>query len=204
VETLLVFEQWAKDDYYILDALSIEFLELVFKKVKAPEGAIQKMKMPIYQPHISSDPLLYSQARFHFRLDTISRMERCILDFLEHFCNVGGFQNKQMINQIKQYIDHHFAEKFTLNELAEQIPMSSSHLMALFKQSTGMTVWNYLMEVRMYRAKLLLLDYRLKIYEIANQVGYENGEHFSRLFKDYYGVTPKEYRKRLDLITEYT
>jgi two-component system response regulator YesN len=201
IETLEVFEKWVKGNDYLLDALSIEFINLVSKKMKIPEDVMLKMKLPIYMDAYAA-PIALAQARLYFRLFAISRMERCILYFFEHLRNGGNFQNKRMINQIKQYLDQHFAEKFTVEELAEQIPMSSSHLMTLFKQSTGKTVWSYLMEVRMHKAKLLLLDQKLKVYEIANQVGYENGEHFTRLFKDYFGVTPKEYRKRLDFISE--
>ncbi|NOU91669.1 helix-turn-helix domain-containing protein [Paenibacillus sp. LMG 31456] len=80
--------------------------------------------------------------------------------------------------------------------------MSRSYLTVLFKQSTGITIWSYLVEVRMNQAKLMLLDQQLKIYQVANLVGYENSEHFSKLFKEYFGVTPKEYRRLVELNVE--
>jgi two-component system response regulator YesN len=124
------------------------------------------------------------------------------LNLIDLFKHGQQKENVKIAAQVKQYIDLHYAEKVNLEELADLIPISRSYLAVLFKQSTGQTIWNYLVEVRMNNAKLLLLDQQLKIYQIAHKVGYENSEHFSKLFKEYYGVTPKEYRRMIEMNVE--
>jgi two-component system response regulator YesN len=77
--------------------------------------------------------------------------------------------------------------------------MSVSHFSALFKRSTGVTYLNYVNNKRIEKAKELLLVPELKIYEVADKVGFASLPHFNRIFKQEAGVTPLEYRKRLGI-----
>lgn len=63
----------------------------------------------------------------------------------------------------------------------------------MFRQKTGMTLVDYLTKIRIENAIKLIKNTNLRIYEIAEKVGYENVEHFSRVFKKRVGVSPKEY-----------
>ncbi len=60
----------------------------------------------------------------------------------------------------------------------------------------GISFKKYLVQKRMEKAKMLMKDPTIKIYEIANQTGYDNAQNFSRAFKSHYGYSPKEYRTR--------
>jgi len=64
-----------------------------------------------------------------------------------------------------------------------------------FKQKTNQNFSDYVMEVRMKNAARLLNDVRYRIYEISDMVGYSNSFNFTRTFKNYFGLTPSEYRK---------
>lgn len=198
--TLVLLEQWVDQEFYLLDALSSELIDLVVKQVKYPKFSHTLSTAKEFG--FDSEKLDLSQARYYFRMTAVMRLEKSMVQLIYGLKKEHQYQNPRIVNQVKQYLDEHYADKITLDELAKQIPISRSYLTILFKQDTGKTVWEYLMDVRMRTAKLLLLDHNLKIYELANRIGYENSEHFSKLFKEYYGVTPKEYRRALEMNME--
>ena len=74
--------------------------------------------------------------------------------------------------------------------------MSESWLIRCFRQRTGMTPQRYLTDIRLNQAKELLAASSLNVGEIAAVVGYENALYFSRIFRKYVGVSPREYRER--------
>ncbi|MFD0715837.1 response regulator [Paenibacillus sp. GCM10027626] len=98
-----------------------------------------------------------------------------------------------VIERAKAYIHEHYDRKVTLEEVCDHIFMGPSHFCALFKQKTGHTFVGYLTQVRMSKAKQMLKNADMKIYEVAVAVGYEDFRHFSKLFKKYEGMNPKEW-----------
>lgn len=108
-------------------------------------------------------------------------------------------QGNSAIRRVREYIDTHYFENFTLARLADMSHMSVSHFSVLFKKSTGHTCLNYLNLVRIAKAKELLQEPDLKIYEIADMAGYSSLPYFNRIFKQIVTITPVEYRKRLGL-----
>ena len=74
------------------------------------------------------------------------------------------------------------------------MPYISSFL-SFFKRRTGTTINQYLTNLRIEQAKLLLRDNSLKLYHVADQVGYEDAAYFARIFKNQTGMTPFEYRE---------
>ena len=85
--------------------------------------------------------------------------------------------------------------QLTLKDLALQLGFSPSYLSVLIKKKLGLPFQEYLIQERMKKAKLLLLTTDLKIYEIADQVGFEDMNYFSQRFKQVVGVTPRQYKK---------
>ncbi|PZE21143.1 response regulator transcription factor [Paenibacillus xerothermodurans] len=199
-DTLSMMDEWVGGQYYLFDSLCKAWIQMVAEGVKL--GELQWPPIRDEELGFESRQLPLAHARFYFRLCAVMRLEKGILHLMERLQNDDSKENSRIVQQIKGYIDRHYAEKINLEELADLIPISKSYLAVLFKQSTGQTIWNYLVDVRMKHAKLLLLDQQLKVYEIANKIGYENSEHFSKLFKGYFGITPKEYRRAMDLRPE--
>ncbi|TDF98724.1 response regulator transcription factor [Paenibacillus piri] len=103
------------------------------------------------------------------------------------------------IKRVQEHIDIHYLENFSLARMADIARMSISHFSMLFKKTTGHTCLNYLNMVRIAKAKELLQDPDLKIYEIADKVGYSSMPYFNRIFKQIVTITPAEYRKRIGL-----
>ena len=85
--------------------------------------------------------------------------------------------------------------QLTLKDLASQLGFSPSYLSVLIKKKLGLPFQEYLIQERMKKAKLLLLTTDFKIYEIADQVGFEDMNYFSQRFKQVVGVTPRQYKK---------
>lgn len=85
--------------------------------------------------------------------------------------------------------------ELSLKSLAFQLGFSSSYLSVLIKKELGLPFQDYLIQARMKKAKLLLLTTDLKIYEIAEQVGFEDMNYFSQRFKQVVGLTPRQFKK---------
>lgn len=93
------------------------------------------------------------------------------------------------------YIRQHFADDINLNVVAHHVNVSSPYLSAILKKALGINFTEYLLELRLNRAKELLKNHQMKIYEVADECGFIQAKYFSKVFKKYVGVTPKEYRK---------
>ncbi|HIW31790.1 MAG TPA: response regulator [Candidatus Paenibacillus intestinavium] len=105
-------------------------------------------------------------------------------------------QNNMIVERCRTYIDQNYGQKgLTLNEIAQKNHVSPNYLSYLFKKISGYNLWEYVIKLRMEESKRLLLQTDMRRYEIAESVGYESPEHFSKVFKRYYGVSPSEMKK---------
>lgn len=102
----------------------------------------------------------------------------------------------QVLQQAERYIREHAAEPLTVQTIAEHVYVSPEWLSTLFRKHYDMTVLDYLTRLRMEKAKALLQDVGLKIYQISGMTGYKDTVYFSRLFRKHTGLTPAEYRNQ--------
>lgn len=105
----------------------------------------------------------------------------------------AGLQHN-LIRRIADYIGEHLQDHMTVKQLAEQFHLNASYLSVLFKKETGRTISDFVQEARMNKAKDLLRDPGIKVYEVAEQVGFQTAAYFAYLFKKVTGTTPQEYR----------
>ena len=96
---------------------------------------------------------------------------------------------REMINVIEES----YGMKLQLDVIAEKFHMTPEYLGNLFAKETGITFSNYLRQVRMEKAKELLTGTDMKIYEVACAVGYPDQKYFSKVFKEYVGVSAKQF-----------
>lgn len=108
-------------------------------------------------------------------------------------------KHRKAVQYMIEHVHHHYAEDITLEQLASQLYISKNYLNQLFKKVTGETFTNYVIRVRIEKAKSLLLEGRYLIYEISEMVGYENVPYFSTLFKKYCGMSPSELSKKTNI-----
>lgn len=105
-----------------------------------------------------------------------------------------GDKSKYVL-QAMDYIGEHYANpNISVGEIAENLGISEGHLSHLFKKETDDTLLHYLTRYRIHKAMELLKDCRLRVYEVAEQVGYRDITYFSATFKKVVGVSPSEYQ----------
>lgn len=106
----------------------------------------------------------------------------------------------RVIRKVKDYVYENYGKNISLEEIAKMVYFNQAYLGRLFKKETGESFNDFLLSVRMEKAKELLKDPRYKVYEIGNCIGYKTTQYFYKVFKAYYGVTPTEYRKKILLL----
>ena len=107
--------------------------------------------------------------------------------------NTGSF----ICNRAVAFIEEHYAEKLTLQDVADHCYVSQWHLSKLLNKYTGQSFLDTLNRIRIEAAKELLRDPKLKVGDIGLLVGYADTAHFSRIFKKQTGLSANEYRNQL-------
>ena len=97
--------------------------------------------------------------------------------------------------EIKKYVDEHYKEKLTAKEVASRFFISEGHLSRVFKNHTGFTLNNYIIDKRMGEARKMLIFSDADIKDVAVSCGYRDLQYFYRVFKQSAGCTPREYRE---------
>jgi len=105
----------------------------------------------------------------------------------------GGLP-KYKLNTVISYINEYLDRNLSFSELAALVKISPHYFSSLFKQSTGLTPYQYVTKCRIEKAKQLLVKTDIAIAEIALQVGFQNQSHFTRVFRKLTNITPKAYR----------
>lgn len=126
--------------------------------------------------------------------------ENCLLKHLKRFWQeyiiLVSCKTKE-ISRVIEYIHAHYAENLSLTLLADSIGLSPNYLSNLFKAETGETLTQYINKVRIEKAKYLMKNTSLRVYEIAHTVGFNNPTYFSNMFKKITNLSVMEYRKSL-------
>lgn len=108
---------------------------------------------------------------------------------------VENGRDTERIRRIMEYIREHYAEKITLEDLAEQIHLCRSESCRLFRRYMKESMFDYLLDYRVERSLELLRRSDLDVTQIAGQVGFGSPGYYSKIFKRKMGCTPMEYRK---------
>lgn len=98
------------------------------------------------------------------------------------------------IVQVKKYLETHFMDDVSLQEVAEKVNLDKSYLGRMFREECGVTVMGYLKNIRIEKAKELLL-HGMGASEVAMQTGFADPAYFSKIFKQETGITPSRYRE---------
>ncbi len=108
----------------------------------------------------------------------------------------GGTAQPQLITQAIRYLEERYAEPITLNSLAAALHCSARQLQRLFKARLNVGPMEYLIQVRLQQAKALLKHTNATLTQIAEAVGYMDSYYFSRMFKKYTGMSPRQYKEQ--------
>ncbi|MDO5547094.1 MAG: AraC family transcriptional regulator [Eubacteriales bacterium] len=104
-------------------------------------------------------------------------------------------QHERLSDRVKEFLDSHLAESYSLKELADEFGVSVSYLSHSFKRATGHSVMQYMTQRRIGEAQTLLVTTTRPIKQIAQLVGYMDLSYFTRVFSHNVGMSPRKYRK---------
>ena len=113
--------------------------------------------------------------------------------------NFETYGKSYAVKRIINYMSENFEKKISLDQIAHNMYLSPVYVSKIFKEETGESPINYLIKIRLEKAKAILeRGDGGSIKNIANEVGYDDVYHFSKLFKKYYGVSPLNYKKNYE------
>lgn len=116
---------------------------------------------------------------------------------VEYRDNVTGLKNNEIILKAQEYIQKNYSEKdISLHSVANQVNVSPNHFSTIFSQNIGETFISYITRIRLERAKTLLKTTSKRISDIGYEVGYNDTQYFSYVFKKNIGITPKAFREK--------
>lgn len=98
------------------------------------------------------------------------------------------------VSSVKAYIHENYSQDLSLDALGDAVNLHPVYLSRIFKEVTDVNLSAYIADVRMQKAAKLLDETDLKVHEVMDKLGYRKRQHFTKLFKEKYGMTPKEYR----------
>ena len=175
------------EDY--VDFISYNFLtgmnEPIFPDnhiVNCYSSRIKKLASICMESHLSASP--YSAEKCNLILN-------CMLyDIAETYQKPYG---NDYINELVDYINSHITERLSLEQLASRLHLSKEYCSMLFKRETGKTLIGYINERKLEVAKSLISGEHMSLHEISDYLGYNDYNYFSRIFKQYTGISPSEY-----------
>lgn len=174
----------AEHPFAYIQAFGFGLLSELARKRKSQDEAAADLSIPVWQRLIDCT--------------TASQVKDAVMEYATRYAetehNKQNSQAHNLIQRITEYIEAHIHENVTVKQLAELHHLNASYLSVLFKKSTGKTVSEFIQETRMNKAMELLRDPHVRVYEVAEQVGFQTAAYFTYLFKKTTGYTPQEYR----------
>lgn len=126
--------------------------------------------------------------------DLCYQLQESVEVFTQCMFNYIPTKNNEIIKEAIRYISQTFAGNLTLEDVASHVHLNPAYFSTLFKQSTGSSFKEYLNMVRIEESKRLLINPEYSIIDVAMAVGFMDQSYFSKVFKKYTGLTPKQYR----------
>lgn len=181
--------------------VSKEKIEIYYEKL------FNRKKIFVVETDIDIISIL-KELQIHIKSDNVELIKlKAIELFLLEISKYEDYKNKEKeyyarstvnkVECIKDFIEENVQEHFSIDSLSKKFDISTTNLKKCFKYVYGMGTYTYLKKYRMEKACQLLLVNSYNILEVANMVGYSNQSKFSSAFKEYFGVTPLKYKKKV-------
>ena len=184
----------------IEDVLETElFLPLRQKKLLFPcrlqEDVTKKQSCKIIQELIAVNDGKEAGFQLRTRILLLEMIEYLLKEDL--FLQTDFVNSTEMQRELITYIQKHYTEKITLRMLAEEFHLSEKYISWYFKEHFAISFMQYVLHLRMSKAKDMLVTTDVPVTEVAMSCGYPSVNLFIRNFKEYYGMTPLQYRKQI-------
>ncbi|HIQ99233.1 MAG TPA: PocR ligand-binding domain-containing protein [Candidatus Scybalocola faecavium] len=149
----------------------------------------------------ASDPALRQNAQFIKKISQCTSYEalcyilqEIVEIFADNILSHGNIKNREIMKKAVSFISQHYSEPITLSYVANEVHLNPAYFSTLFKKEIGLSFKEYLNHVRIEESKRLLSNSNFSIIDIAIAVGFEDQSYFSKVFKKYTGMTPKQFR----------
>ncbi len=176
-----------------------EYVSVPERMLKSGLPAADAASKPASLPIPGDASVLPSEDRLFLRLELghLLLLIHRIIRETEKSPETASYQaHSRTVSEIRQYIDSHFSEELSVDDIAREFLMSRTMLYNLFKEVMHMSVSDYLSHVRITKAKAMLINTDYSVEIISQMAGYGNISSFSRVFKTRTGITPLQYRKK--------
>jgi len=135
----------------------------------------------------------------HQLIQSPEKLRRWAMDMLaklqEELSDQEGAQSRRhVIKQVQELVTRDTGQDLSVKMIADKVYLHPVYLSKIYKAETGEGLGDYMIRMRMERALYLLKNTNKKIYEITSELGYQNPQYFSKMFKKHYGLTPNEFR----------
>jgi two-component system response regulator YesN len=172
-------------------------MDVVFIKKMFMNTALQLLQLAKQNGWIQHDNSKDSDKLNQFNnVQTLAEMIVLMENLVNNYVIHSGDNQTLLIRKVFSYINSHYLDNCSIDNVARSVGMNSAYLCVLFKKQTGMTVNQYMTKIKLERAQELLKDPTIKIYEIAQMAGYQDHNYFARIFRKLTGYSPSEYRER--------
>lgn len=190
LEVFMVFFSWSAEKDYFAHVNNVRLQHLPLA-VKVEAGRMFD--------HLRIDRTVDDEAH---RLLARSRVMTILLYFLQecvrarrrqarpHRLGSGGRRRQALMLRAKAFLEAHFHEPLTLNDMARALQVSSFYLSHVFSKESEFSLFAYLTALRMNRARELLAQGVLNVAEVAGAVGYDNSQYFAKIFRQHFGHAP--------------
>lgn len=152
-------------------------------------------KRPYLQHYVPFTELCCIDAKEMASDEYASAFSTCVLAIIDAIEPFSARSENELVCTTCRIVLERFDNKVSLQDIADSLFVNPKYLGALFKKETGRSFVEYVTFVRMERAKMLLLDHTLKIYEVAVLLGYNDMDYFSKVFKKQTSISPSMYRE---------
>ena len=165
--------------------LVLHLLELLYKRAEKEKISLESYgeKFPVFQ-----------KVRELSEVKLLEYTQEVLWEIAEKIAGKKSTDSSQVVKKAREYIESHLAEDFGVEEVADYMYLSRSHLSREFKAQMGISIIDYIIQRRMERAKEMVREGKLSADEIAAAVGYADSRYFQRSFKKYTGHSIREYR----------
>lgn len=137
----------------------------------------------------TSDLKYLSKLCYDFLLDLSENMNRVLYG--------EKVEDDELIHKIVQYLELHYHEPISIQEVADYVHLSREYICTYFKKQTKTTIMNALLKIRLVHARVYLVQYPFKkVYDIAQMCGFDSASYFCYVFRKKMGVSPDKYRKQ--------
>ena len=187
LEQLTRYIQWIDLKKLNPDIIESELLKLVYLGMEVVKETGEDITQTGYYPQKEIRELTTKEKM----IEWLFRQMEMMIDLI-----IGSKKTHKhkAVEKAKNYIEKHYNQDITLQEVANVVDMNPNYFSLLFKEEIGLTYIKYLTKYRMEQAKIMLKEGR-KISEVSEEVGYLTYRHFSEVFKKYTGMTPRQFKE---------